>query len=170
MSSFPGTSIAGGAGTFVLMPDQRVLNYGDVKDYTISGADIAFTFLSAATPYTYTGPSALYSQKVLNVINSIPDNPSSFYVVTALLPTYAILSLDAITGTAAGGDTITVTGVGFVDGLVANLGGYAVEATFISETSFSFVTPPGSTGDVVNLYTRNPDQTNTTLPNAFTYT
>lgn len=164
----------GGAGTFVLLPDGKTINYSTISDYVLDIATFVITFtFTTATLYAYNGPTLEYSRLVMAVLASIPSQTSSFYVITSLLPTFAVLSLSAITGTAAGGDTVTATGVGFVDGLVANLGGTVADVTFISSTSFSFVTPAGTvvgTGAPVNLTVRNPDGTETVLSNAFTYT
>jgi hypothetical protein len=174
MPTFPASQVLGGAGTFVLLPDGKVINYSTLADYVLDVATFVITFsFTTGAPYAYNGPTLEYSRGVMFALSSIPAQPSSYYVITSMIPTFSILSLSAITGAAAGGDTITVTGVGFVDGLVANLGGTVAAATFISSTSFSFITPAGTavgTNAPVNLTVRNPDGTETVLPNAFTYT
>jgi hypothetical protein len=162
-----------GAGTQVLLPDGFVISFGAVSDYSVSGAAITFTNTTGVT-HVYTAPSDPYAQLVMAALGRIPEKSSSFYIITNLIPTFAVTSIDTITGPAAGGTAVVVTGIGFVDGLVANLGGAAVASVlFISETSFSFVTPAGvavGAGAPVNLMVRNPDGTETTFPNAYTYT
>lgn len=169
MATFPGTQLgAGGVGTFLLMPDGKQLSFSNILKFSLSGADIAFEL--ALGTYTYTAPTANFAQLILLALRSIPAQPASFYVVSLLIPTLAVISIDTTTGSAAGGDVVTVTGIGFVDGCVINFGGIAPSVTFTDETTISFTTPANTAGNVVSLLITNPNGKNTLFPDCFTYT
>lgn len=169
MPTFPGTQIAnGGVGTFLLMPDGKQLSFSNILRFSISAADINFEL--AVGSYTYTAPSAYFAQLVLLALRAIPENPASFYVVSQLIPKFAVISITPTTGTAAGGDVVTVTGIGFVDGSVVNFGEIAPDVIYTDPTTISFTTPPNTVGIVVNLIVRNPNGQETLFPDCFTYT
>lgn len=71
-------------------------------------------------------------------------------------------------GTAAGGETVTITGTGFVPGTLVDFGGVAATAVSVDPagTSLTAVTPAGTAGDVV-VTIANPSGTTATL--AYTY-
>jgi len=68
-------------------------------------------------------------------VNAVPAGPN----ITAVTPA---------AGPTAGGQTVTVSGVGFQPGMTATIGGVSVTPTSITGTSFAFTTPPGSAGYV----------------------
>lgn len=80
----------------------------------------------------------------------------------------AITSVSPAGGRTAGGDTITVTGSGFVAGATVTLGGLAGAVTFVNSTTLTVVTPARAPG-VVDVVVTNPDTTAATSTNGFTY-
>ncbi|MEP9358074.1 IPT/TIG domain-containing protein [Sphingomonas sp. KR3-1] len=85
------------------------------------------------------------------------------------IPIPTITSLNAATGPASGGTTVTVTGADFVSGATVLVDGVpASNVTILSKTSLSFVTPPHAAA-AVNLQITNAGGTTATMSNAFTY-
>ena len=68
-------------------------------------------------------------------VNAVPAGPN----ITAVTPA---------AGPTAGGQTVTVSGVGFKSGMTATIGSVSVTPASITGTSFTFTTPPGSAGYV----------------------
>ncbi len=79
---------------------------------------------------------------------------SSFHgMAVAVGPTLRVSSLSPNSGPTAGGQTVTVRGIGFGPGLTASIGGTKVTPLAITATSFSFIAPvhpPGSADVQVN--------------------
>lgn len=80
-----------------------------------------------------------------------------------------VTSISPNTGSRAGGNTVTITGSGFVSGATVAFGTTAATSvTFVSATSLTVVAPSGV--GVVPVTVRNPDGQSGQLPNAYTYT
>ncbi len=113
-----------------------------------------------------------------DVIN--PDTPGNCTVsiytskeptpVTLTVPVLTILNISPTSGPTTGGTTVTITGIGFENGVEVTIGGET--ATLVefgsAATAIIVTTPPGIVGpqDVV---VTNPDGQSVTLPGAFTY-
>lgn len=81
----------------------------------------------------------------------------------------AVTSITPAGGRTAGGDTVTITGTGFVDPPTVTFGGApAASVTFVSSTQLQATTPAGAAGPVSVVVT-NPDTTAATVTNGFTY-
>jgi len=73
-------------------------------------------------------------------------------------------------GSYAGGGSVTVTGAGFANGATVAFGGVnATGVTVVNSTTITATTPAHVSG-AVEVTVTNPNQTSSTLPNAFTFT
>lgn len=79
-----------------------------------------------------------------------------------------ITSLDTQTGTAAGGTTVTLTGIGFKSGFKIHINGAAgTNLVFTDSTTVEFDTPPNDVGSYSLVYTDTDGDF--IFPMAFTY-
>ena len=86
----------------------------------------------------FTSPSASNGMIFVeggDTVSAVPAGPN----ITAVTPA---------AGPTAGGQTVTVSGVGFKAGMTATIGGVSVSPASITATSFTFATPPDSAGYV----------------------
>ncbi|HLX62492.1 MAG TPA: C25 family cysteine peptidase [Planctomycetota bacterium] len=91
-------------------------------------------------------------------------------VYLAYIPIIRVNSISPVSGTPAGGTSVTVTGANFVSGCTVAFGGLAATgATLNSSTSVTCLAPAGSAGTTVPVTVTNPIGANDTLPNAYTY-
>jgi hypothetical protein len=80
-----------------------------------------------------------------------------------------VTAISPVSGSAAGGTAITITGTGFVSGATVSLGGTAATGvTVVSATSITATTPAHAAGSV-NVVVTNSDSQSGTLTNGFTY-
>lgn len=169
MPSFPGTDLLGGSGTAVQLPDGTNLPYGQLTKYERAVDTITFTI--NGTALIYVAPSEYYAKLIMAAMATIPLKPASFYVLSTMIPLYAVLSITPVTGAAAGGTAITVEGIGFVDGCTANLGGKAADVVFNSDIQLTVTSPPGTINTAYNLIVINPlTSERARSPEIFTYT
>ncbi len=92
---------------------------------------------------------------------------NGFTYSNGMAPTISLVSPNY--GPVAGGATITVTGSQFMNGALVTIGGVACNSiTFVSSTSLTCITPPGSNG-AKSVVVTNPDAQSATLTNSFTY-
>jgi hypothetical protein len=81
-----------------------------------------------------------------------------------------ILSITPNAGDVAGGDAVTLTGAGFLDGTLVRIGAlFASNVTIVNATTLTAVTPPGAVGPA-DVWIETPDGVEATLRNGFTYT
>jgi phospholipase C len=75
---------------------------------------------------------------------------------------FVINSLSATQGSSSGGDTITISGSGFVSGATVTFGGTPATATIASSTTINVLTPAVAPGSV-DVTVKNPDGQTATL-------
>lgn len=81
-----------------------------------------------------------------------------------------VTSLSPVTGPAAGGTAITVTGTGFKAGATVSIGGVlCTSIVVVSGTSITATTPAGTSGQIAACIVVNPDGQVGPLAAAFTY-
>ena len=86
-----------------------------------------------------------------------------------ITPPPSITSLAPVSGPAAGGTVITISGTGFIQGASVKLGGINATGVAVnSSTSISATTPAHAAG-AINVVVTNPDNQSATLTNGFTY-
>jgi IPT/TIG domain len=106
----------------------------------------------------------------LEINASVPSGIDLFGVGDILPAAPTLTSIAANSGTADGGDAVTLTGTNFTNGAVVTIGG--VRAGFVKVVTGTSITArtglhsPGSADVVVT----NPDGQSATLPNGFNYT
>ena len=89
--------------------------------------------------------------------------------VTVNASTITVTSVVPGSGRITGGSPITINGTGFVNGATVTVGGNAATSVvFISSIKLTAHTPAHAAGQV-NVTVTNPDTTNGTLTNGFTY-
>jgi LPXTG-motif cell wall-anchored protein len=103
--------------------------------------------------------------------------PASSTVIPApasstVIPAPASFTVTAISenqGSTAGGNTVTITGTGFVAGATVTIGGKAcTNVVVVSATSITCVVPAGDAG-VVDVVVLNGDNQKETLASSYTY-
>lgn len=83
---------------------------------------------------------------------------------------HAITSIVPDTGSASGGNTVTITGTDFTSGASVSFGGTAAsKVSFVSSTQLRATTPAHVSG-TVSVAVTNADGSSANLPNGFTYT
>ncbi len=151
------------------------------NEITISGADFLInpsifingnpcpnvTFDSSTSIRCFPPPSTagFADVEVRNYDGQFVVANSQFEYVDA--PT--ITSIAPSTDIVAGGNTLTVFGNGFRNGLTASLGGVDCPVGFVNPTSFDCSIPPGPGPVTVDVLVTNPDGQNAVLLNAFRY-
>jgi hypothetical protein len=167
MPTFPGSDLVTGSGTVLLMPDGSNITWNQVSSYSLSGATITFV---PNPPVPYVAPTDEYAGLVMKALQAIPANAASFYVVSQLIPKVTALIISPDNGVAAGGTTVTIKGVGFIDGCTVNWNGSLVAVTFVDAKTITIETPAATVGDVTIPIVRNPDGFDSYALNAFKYT
>ena len=127
------------------------------------------------SPYRSTGNvpmagQAFVSVNVLGSPPSIPESLSFQYVSRPPSPTVSAVSPN--TGSADGGDLVTITGTGFVSGCDITFAGMSASSiTFVNSTTLTCLTPAwvASLPQTVTIVVKNPDEQFGTLPDAYTY-
>ncbi len=99
-----------------------------------------------------------------------PQIATSGPLAISAAPTLAVTDVQPRRGSTLGGDTVTVTGSGFVDGAIVEFGVQeATDVQVVSGTQLTAVTPPGTAGQIVYPTVTNADGSTTTSPVAFYY-
>ena len=141
----------------------------------LSGVGVTFgvtacTNLSrvSETTITCTTPAGSAGAVTVTATNSDTQTGSlsSGYTYQAA-PT--VTSIDAVSGTTAGGTSVTITGTGFLIGVGVTLGGSAGTVTSLnSSTSITATTPSGTAG-AKDVVATNSDTQSGTLSSGYTY-
>ena len=79
-----------------------------------------------------------------------------------------LLSASPASGPTTGGQTITLSGTGFIDGATVEIGGTPASVSFISSTTLTAITPLHSSG-TVGIRVINPDTQSSLLDYSYTY-
>jgi uncharacterized protein (DUF2345 family) len=146
----------------------------------VSGATVSFGSTAATTAFvsstqlTANTPSAAagaVSVKVQNPDGQSATLPNGYTYTTPVLPPPAFAAsnpVSPVTGTTAGGTTVTINGSNFVSGAAVSFGSAAASTTFVNATRLTAVTPAAAAG-AVTVKVQNPDGQSATLPSGFTY-
>jgi uncharacterized repeat protein (TIGR01451 family) len=124
---------------------------------------VSATSITVVTPTMTAGP--------VNVVVINPDgqtamSASGFTAVAATSPT--ITSISPMSGPAAGGTSVTITGMNFKSGATVTFGGNpGTSVVVVSATSITVVTPTMTAGPV-NIVVINPDGQTATSTGGFT--
>lgn len=124
----------------------------------------------SSTKITCTTPPGTFGPKTVTVIN--PDTQTgslanSFNYIAGMIP--AIASVSPNYGPTTGNQTITITGAGFLAGLLVTIGGLdCSNVVVVSINKITCKTPVGTNG-AKTLAITNPDGQTISLANAYTY-
>jgi len=78
--------------------------------------------------------------------------------------------ISPVSGPAAGGTSVTITGTGFVTGAAVTFGGTAATGVNVASATSITATTPAHAAGVVDVVVTNPDTQYGTIPAGFTYT
>jgi hypothetical protein len=91
-------------------------------------------------------------------------------LIEVVAPAPQLINLSASTANAAGGETITLTGLAFQDGCAVLFGGFeAASVQFVDANTLQVVTPAADPGDA-DVSVHNPDGQNDVLSGYFSFT
>src|SRR6185436_18697026 len=94
--------------------------------------------------------------------------PNGFTYVTPA-PAPSVTAITPVSGPAAGGTHVTITGANFVGGATVSIGAVpAASVTVVNATTITATTGPHAPA-LVNVVVTNPDGQSVTLPSAFSY-
>jgi hypothetical protein len=149
-------------------------NFRSGATVTVGGSAATNVSVVSATQITATVPA--HAAGAVDVVVKNSDNQSATKTggFTYSLSPPTISGVSPVSGPAAGGTTVTVTGTNFVSGatvVVATTS--ATSVTVVSSTQLTFVTPSIGTGTTAtvpaNITVTNPDGQKVTSVDAFTY-
>jgi thermitase len=163
------TSVVAGSGVLDLtvsgahiQPGAVLLWNGAPRQATvIDSTQIAATLAAADLAQ----PGAV-SIAVQNPDGGVSSPPLPF---TIIAPAPKVSGVAPATGSAAGGDTVTINGAHFQAGLTVTFGGSPASVASQTETTVTVTTPPHAAGKV-DVSVVNPDGQQHTLADGYTYT
>jgi len=143
---------------------------GVAGDGQVNGSEIRTLNDPGVGTSVFGGPSINIASLSSQLGVAYEHQASSSYRFWVMRDPPTVTSLHPTTGSTAGGDSVTITGTGFVSGATVNFGANAATSVVqVNATTITAATPAGSAGSV-DLTVVNPDGQTNTLTNAFTYT
>jgi hypothetical protein len=139
---------------------------------TLGGTAATNVNVVSGTSITATTPAHTAGAVSVVVTNSGGQSGSlnNGYTYTSSNPAPTVSTISPVTGPAAGGTAVTITGTGFLSGAGVTLGGTAAtNVVVVSATSITAKTPAHA-GGAVNVAVTNTDGQSGSLSNGFTYT
>lgn len=143
-------------------------------DHFLTGATITFngTLCSSATVVNETTISCTTPAGSAGVAAVVVTNPDGQTVTSSVIYTYqnapTVTSVSPASGFTIGGNTVTITGTGFLSGATVDFGTSSCSnVTVASPTSITCTTPSGT--GAVNVTVTNPDTQTGSATSAFTY-
>jgi hypothetical protein len=120
------------------------------------------TTITATTPANAAG--------AVDVVVTNPDSQSSTLAsgFTFIAPPI-VTSVDPVSGPAAGGIVVTVTGIGLVGPATVTFGGTAATGVTVINSKTITATTPANVAGTVDVVVTNPDSQSSTLVSSFTF-
>ena len=120
------------------------------------------TTITATTPANAAG--------AVDVVVTNPDSQSSTLAsgFTFIVPPI-VTSVDPVSGPAAGGTVVTVTGIGLVGPATVTFGGTAATGVTVINSKTITATTPANAAGTVDVVVTNPDSQSSTLVSSFTF-
>jgi hypothetical protein len=165
------TSVSPNSGTTVGGNAVTVSGTGFQQGATVSFGGSALTG-TTVNPTSITGTTPAHAAGAVSVVVTNPDTQTGScatcftYVVPAPAPTAT--SASPISGTSAGGQTISINGTNFQTGATVTLGGTALTVGSVTSTVITGTTRAHAPG-AVNIVVTNPDQQSGSCAACFTY-
>jgi hypothetical protein len=171
--------IADGAQITVTLDTGETVLLTKTGPYTMSGTYVvgasATTGDLTVSSYTLTTPPVdvdgitMTSTTVPTGTNNIAGSHAIVIGQAAAPGSFTVTAISEEQGSTAGGNTVTITGTGFVAGATVTIGGKAcTDVVVVSATSITCVVPAGVAG-VVDVVVLNGDNQTKTLVSAYTY-
>jgi hypothetical protein len=171
--------IADGAQITVTLDTGETVLLTKTGPYTVSGTYVvgasATTGDLTVSSYTLTTPPVdvdgitMTSRTVPTGTNNIAGSHAIVIGQAAAPASFTVTAISEEQGSTAGGNTVTITGTGFVAGATVTIGGKAcTNVVVVSATSITCVVPAGVAG-VVDVVVLNGDNQTKTLVSAYTY-
>jgi cytochrome c peroxidase len=145
----------------------------DITQFVIASCPLGSSLpagQSATIMVTFDPSSAGLKSATLEISTALTSGIDLFGVGDVLPAAPTLTSIAAGSGTADGGDAVTLSGTNFTSGTTVTIGG--VRAGFlnvVSATSITARTGPHAPGNA-DVVVTNPDGQSATLPNGFNYT
>ena len=169
------TSISPNSGTINGGTVVSIMGTGFLAGATVSLGGTAATGVTVVNSTSITATTPAHAAGPVNVIVTNSDTQSGtltqgFTYTTVSNPPPTLTGISPVSGTAAGGTAVTITGTGFLAGETVSLGGTpATGVTVVSGTTITATTPAHAAG-AVDVVVSNAEQHAGTLPNGYTYT
>jgi hypothetical protein len=142
--------------------------------YVSFGGYAAQSFtINSDTSITVVTPALYYDGTVDITVQTLASGwsnttPADQFTYADAAPT--VTGVSPNTGSAAGGDTVTITGTGFTNAYGVSFGGVSASFTVNSDGSITAVTPAGNTGTVDVTVSAYGGTSATSTADQFTYT
>jgi len=141
------------------------------RPFTLTIGGTPATNIQSSSPTSITATIPAHAAGVTDVVAGRYDDTT---VTAANAYTYVaspgITAVSPNTGLIAGGDTVTITGTGFSEGIkVKFAGNYIASPTRVSDTSITFVTPATAKPGSVDVVVEDTYGQVSTVTNGFTY-
>jgi len=142
----------------------------------VSGATVSFggTSASGVSFVSSTQLKATTPTHAAGTVTVAVTNPDGTQTALANAFTYgassvAVSRVSPISGPAAGGTQVTISGSNFQSGLSVTFGGLAATAVMISNSTTVLATTPAHSAGSVSVTVTNPNGQSTSLPSGFAY-
>lgn len=144
-------------------------NFQNGATATIGGASVVgLTFISTTTLTGQTPPRA--TPGAVDVVVTNPDTQSGTLTNGyTYVPAPAVTGVDPVTGSAAGGTGVTITGANFASGATVSFGGAVATAIVVVNSTTITCTTTSHAAGVVDVTVTNTDGFSGTLVNGYTY-
>jgi|GEM_PF-5467473 len=168
------TSVSPNKGTVIGGETVTITGTGflGVPTVTFGGTAATSVVLTSSTSLTAVTPA--HAAGAVNVVVTNPSGGASATLANGF--TYEVpvtpITVTSVTpnpGTVLGGDTVTITGTGFVAVPTVTFGGATATSVVITSTTSLTVVTPAHAAGAVNVVVTNPGGASATLPNGFTY-
>ncbi|WP_029100292.1 IPT/TIG domain-containing protein [Brevibacillus thermoruber] len=80
-----------------------------------------------------------------------------------------VTNISPANGPLSGGNTVLISGKNFLSGVTVKFGGVPASVTFVNSGYLKAVVPAGTASGTVDVALENPDGTNVTVPDGYTY-
>jgi hypothetical protein len=162
----PGSVATGSTGNLA-----SVANAGGGATYNWSITNGTITAGTGTANITFTAGAAgsLTLNITVTTAAGCSDSDSAPVTVTPLAPAVTVTSVVPNSGSTLGGTNVTINGSGFVNGATVTFGGSAATGVaFVNSGQLTATTPAHAAG-AVSVTVTNPDTSNGTLNNGYTY-
>jgi hypothetical protein len=164
------TSVSPSSGTTAGGTAVTITGTGFVSGAAVTFGSVVASNVTVVSSTSITATTPAHATGAVNVV--VTDSNGSGTLANGFTysnPALTVTAISPVSGTTAGGITVTITGTGFVSGATVTLGSTAASnVTVVSSTSIMATTPAVPAG-VASVVVTNPGGQSGTLTNGFTY-